>query len=454
LLLRSRVALTTACIVATAVVGVSTVTWFATRHNLRAQLDQTLLERPVPRVVLMPGGGAGPIQPSEVDFLCDTTESARSLQQFLDGVQLLRATGGTCGPAGMDAVRTTPDDRGVTTLTLRDGETEAGTPVRVALRPLGGGDVLVISRDRTDIDDTLAGLANVLIVMCFFGVLAAAGTGLLLARRSLAPMDNLTRAAEHIARTEDLETPVEVAGRDEVGRLGRAFTAMTMALRESRQRQHQLVTDAAHELRTPLTSLRVNVDLLVRSEQSGRAIPAERRAKVLGRLQAQAAEFSDLVGELVELSRDGSELACDDVQMQTVLDRAVSRAESRSPDHFFDVDIVPWLVAGDAVALERTVLNLLDNAVKFSPARSVVTVRSGPGWLVVTDQGPGIPEHQRGQVFERFWRAPGARALPGSGLGLAIVANTIAVHGGTAGFVDPPGARGACVRVALPPLDG
>ncbi|GAA1957856.1 HAMP domain-containing sensor histidine kinase [Amycolatopsis minnesotensis] len=232
--------------------------------------------------------------------------------------------------------------------------------------------------------------------------------GLLLARRSPAPMDRLTKTAGHIARTEDLRTRVEVSGRDEVGRLGSAVASMTAALRESRHRQHRLVTGAAHELRTPLTSLRTNVDLLVRVERTGRALPAARRERVLDRLQAQAGEFSDLVGELVELARDGTGLAREQVEMRTVIDKAVRGA-----------------------------------AVRDRPA-----LQSGPAHR--HRPRARIPEHQRGQVFERFWRAPGARALPGSGLGLAIVASTVAAHGGSARFVDPPGGSGACARVELP----
>ncbi|WP_040405595.1 sensor histidine kinase [Amycolatopsis nigrescens] len=455
LLLRSRIALTTACIVATAIMGLSTVTWFATRYNLRAQLDQTLLEKQLPRRMIMLGDGSQ-LPPPAVDMaaLCETSESDNLLRQFLEGIQVLHANGGSCAPSGVDLVKADPADHAITAVTLRDGETESGAAVRVVLRPIGNGDVVVISRSLADIDDTLAGLRDVLIVVCFLGAVAAAVTGLLMARRSLAPMERLTKTAEHIARTEDLETPVDIAGHDEVGRLGRAFTAMTVALRDSRHRQHQLVNDAAHELRTPLTSLRTNVDLLARSEYTGRAIPVETRARILDRLQVQTREFSDLVGELVELARDGTELANEEVPIPAVVDRAVRRAASRSPEHSFDVHTSPWSVAGDAVALERTVLNLLDNAAKFSPARSVITVRSDAGWLTVTDQGPGVPQRQRRQVFERFWRAPGARALPGSGLGLAIVANTVTAHGGTVRFADPPSGSGACVRIDLPAASG
>jgi two-component system sensor histidine kinase MprB len=193
-----------------------------------------------------------------------------------------------------------------------------------------------------------------------------------------------------------------------------------------------------------------NIDLLARSERTGRALPAGQHTKILEQLQTQAHEFSDLVTELVVLARDERELRREPVDLAAVIDRAARRAATRASDHTFDVQHESWSVTGDAGALERTVLNLLDNAVKFSPADSTITVRSQPGWITVTDEGPGLPETHRQQVFERFWRAPGARALPGSGLGLAIVADTVAAHGGTVRFVPSPDGRGATVRIELP----
>ncbi|ONI89331.1 histidine kinase [Actinosynnema sp. ALI-1.44] len=455
LLLRDRIGIITACVVAVAIVGVAAVTWLVTRQNLRDQLDQTLLDKPIPAVSLMNKAADRPTSLDVASLICKPPAQQQPLQQFLEGIQVLRADGSTCAPDGVDKVTTTLTDHAVTTQTVRNGETWSGVPVRVALRPVGNGDVIAISRALAPIDDVLTTLGSVLIVMCLVGACTAGAAGLLLARRALAPMRQLTTTAEHIARTEDLDTSVEVAGGDEIGRLGSAFSAMTTALRDSRRRQQELVTNAAHELSTPLTSLRTNVDLLVRSEHTRRAIPAGTRATILDRIQAQTAEFGTLVAELVELARDNHDLAHDDVAITTVIERAVHRATSRAPDHIFDLDIhadtVHWATVGDAAALETAVLNLLDNAVKFSPPHSTIAVRTGTHWLTITDQGPGIPQEHRQHVFDRFWRAPAARALPGSGLGLAIVANTITAHGGTVQFVDPPPGWGACVRIDLPP---
>lgn len=446
MLLRSRIALTTALIVAVAIVSISTITWVVTQHNLRAQLDESMLSEMPPQPP--PDSQARP--PHDVEQLCQPHAEIQPLQRFLEGIQLVRPDGSTCAPSGVDEVMTLPQDRTATRASFRDGRTRSGEPVRVLIRPVGNGDLLLTSHSLVTINDTMAGLGNVLIVVSVLGAVLAAGAGLLLTRSALTPMGRLTAAAEHIARTEDLHIPVDVSGRDEVGRLGRAFTSMTAALAESRRRQRELVTDAAHELRTPLTSLRTNIDLLARSEHTGRPLPAGHRTKIIDSLQSQAGEFTTLINELVTLARDEHELERAKVSMATVFDRAVRRAASRTRDHTFDVDTRDWTVIGDAAALERLVLNLLDNAVKFSPPGSVVTLRSEPGWFWVSDQGSGIPERHREHVFDRFWRAPEARAMPGSGLGLAIVASTVAAHGGSVRLATSPGGVGTQVHVDLP----
>lgn len=440
-LLRSRLTLITAGIVAVAIAGISVVTWLATSHNMQAQLDKSILASLPPPVLRPPEPGLR----REFKLRCGEGTTGDGFQQ-VQGIQLLRLDGSTCAPPDVDPVVDVPGDAEVRTTTFRDGLTAAGTSVRVLLVPLDNGEVLILSRSRTENDGTLAALAGILVTVSVLGTVLGAAGGRWLTRRALAPMERLTETAEHIARTEDLTTPVTVSGQDEVGRLGRAFTSMTAALAESRRRQRDLVNDAAHELRTPLTSLRTNIDLLALSERTGRPLP--QRGEVIDRLQAQSQEFGDLVTELVVLARDDRELAREPVDLDAVIDRAVHRARGRAHDHVFDVDRSQWSVAGDAAALERSVLNLLDNAVKFAPAGSTITVRSRPGWLTVTDEGPGLPWEHREVAFERFWRAPDARGLPGSGLGLAIVADMVAVHGGTVRFVGT--GRGASVRVELP----
>jgi two-component system sensor histidine kinase MprB len=138
------------------------------------------------------------------------------------------------------------------------------------------------------------------------------------------------------------------------------------------------------------------------------------------------------------------------VDMSEVIDRSLERVRRRRNDVEFDVEVAPWRVFGDSAGLSRAVLNLMDNAAKWSPSGEHVGVRlrqlnASHAELVVSDHGPGIPEHERALVFERFFRSTTARAMPGSGLGLAIVKQVVLKHGGALRVEDtvaggqPPG---------------
>jgi two-component system sensor histidine kinase MprB len=121
--------------------------------------------------------------------------------------------------------------------------------------------------------------------------------------------------------------------------------------------------------------------------------------------------------------------------MSEVIDRSLERVRRRRNDIHFDIDAIGWQVHGDAAGLSRAVLNLLDNAAKWSPAGGTVGLRLrqvdvAHAELVVSDEGPGIAPEERGLVFERFYRSTSARAMPGSGLGLAIVKQVVVKHGG------------------------
>lgn len=154
-----------------------------------------------------------------------------------------------------------------------------GEVAQFAEPPLPQGPVTVsVFRSTAEMDQTLRILALVFGSVSVLGVLGAAVAGLGLARTALRPVERLTRAVEHVARTEDLSVTIPVEGEDEIARLSRSFNTMTAALSSSQERQRRLVADAGHELRTPLTSLRTNIDLLLRSENTGRAIPCGSRA--------------------------------------------------------------------------------------------------------------------------------------------------------------------------------
>ncbi|MGG7612521.1 HAMP domain-containing sensor histidine kinase, partial [Streptomyces sp. ZG43] len=341
-----------------------------------------------------------------------------------------------------------------------DATAADGTEVRVLAAPaLGKGPppahfrntAIVYAYSLEETRDTLDDLALLLLLVSGVGVLGAGGAGLWIARSGLRPVDRLTEAVEEVARTRDLTVRIPVDGDDEIARLSASFNAMTSALSDSHDLQQQLIADAGHELRTPLTSLRTNIDLLARSERTGRALPAEDRAALLDSVKAQMTELAALIGDLQELSRtDGAQQGrLEVVAFHETTATALRRARLRGPELTFTADLAPWYVRCRPAALERAVVNILDNAVKFSPPGGTVDLRLHRGHLTVRDRGPGIPEDELRHVFDRFWRSPSARSLPGSGLGLSIVARTAEQCGGTVAVERAEGG-GTLVRLVLP----
>ncbi|MBO0881609.1 MAG: HAMP domain-containing histidine kinase [Mycobacterium sp.] len=330
---------------------------------------------------------------------------------------------------------------------------------RVLAVHLPNGSSLLISKSLAPTDAVMTKLRWVLLIVGGVGVIVAATAGGMVTQAGLRPVGRLTEAAERVARTDDLR-PIPVFGSDELARLTEAFNMMLRALAESRERQARLVTDAGHELRTPLTSLRTNVELLMASLAPGAPrLPEQEMVGLRTDVIAQIEELSTLVGDLVDLTRDDAgEVVHEPVDISEVIDRCLERARRRRNDIVFDVAVTPWQVYGDTAGLSRAVLNLMDNAAKWSPSGGHVGISMRPlseshAELVVSDHGPGIPLPERGLVFERFFRSASARAMPGSGLGLAIVKQVVLKHGGALRIEDTvPGGQppGTSIYVLLP----
>jgi two-component system sensor histidine kinase MprB len=318
---------------------------------------------------------------------------------------------------------------------------------------------LLISKSLAPTDAVMTKLRWVLLIVGGVGAAVAAVAGWMVTQAGLRPVGRLTEATERVARTDDLR-PIPVFGSDELARLTEAFNLMLRALAESRERQARLVTDAGHELRTPLTSLRTNVELLIASLAPGAPrLPEQEMVDLRTDVIAQIEELSTLVGDLVDLTRDDvGEVVHEPVDLSEVIDRSLERVRRRRNDIEFNVEVIPWQVDGDAAGLSRAMLNLMDNAAKWSPSGGHVGIRmrqlnASHAELVVSDHGPGIPLQERGLVFERFFRSASARAMPGSGLGLAIVKQVVLKHGGALRIEDTvPGGQppGTSVYVLLP----
>ncbi len=329
----------------------------------------------------------------------------------------------------------------------------SGRHYRVLSASITLGPTPVILMIADPIDPTLHTLSELRLLLGLVAALGVAvavllGSGIALA--TLRPVKRLTDAAEHVAATQDLSAHIEVEREDELGRLARSFNEMLAALRSSREQQAQLVSDAGHELRTPLTSLRTNIELLLRAGN----LPEQERRELLGDVRDQLEELTALVGDIVDTARQDERVEIEpaEVRLDDLVGHAVERARRRGTQLHWDVHLDSGSVRAQPALLERAVLNVLDNAAKWSPPAGTVTVRlrRGPEWLLeVSDQGPGIDQADLPRVFDRFYRAASARSMPGSGLGLAIVQRVVQEHGGSVQLANRQGG-GTLVTVRLP----
>ena len=328
-----------------------------------------------------------------------------------------------------------------------DGETRGGR-VRVYTKALGRGAALQVARPVEELDGVLRRLAGVLGAVTLGGVGLAAALAPLVARTALKPVAELSDVADHVARTRDLSRRIDASSPDELGRLASSYNTMLAALERSMRQQRQLVADASHELRTPLTSLRTNIEVLA----AGRGVSAEDRGRLLADVVGQLEELTLLVGDLVDLARDGSDgEPAEKLRLDELVAQGVERVRRRHPERPFRLEAEPTLVRAVASRLDRAVANLLDNAQKWSPDGAAVEVEVKAGQVVVRDHGPGIADEDLPFVFDRFYRAPAARGRPGSGLGLAIARHVAETHGGTV-TAARAGDGGAELRLSLAPL--
>ena len=442
--LRLRLALAAAAAVAVAVIAAAAGMFFAVRAELLRQTDTALEQRAGDVTKLGARFREGPIRPpprggadSEgfgPNVVVQLVDIQGQVVAFPDQAPALPV------PPGAAAVA-----QGTRTAYFDEVRT-SDSHLRVLVTPGGHGLALELARPLDEADELLRRLGAALGAVVLGGVVLATALGLAVTRTALRPVHRLTTAVEEITRTRDLTRRVPSGGSDELARLGLSFNTMLAALDESLRSQRQLVADASHELRTPITSLRTNLELLAREQP---ADPDERRA-MLADVVGQLERLGRLVGDLIDLARDDQTPALlAPVALDRVVDRAVETMASYWPAVEFKVTNEPTTVLGDEGRLERAIMNLLENAAKWSPPGAAVEVSARAGEIVVQDHGPGVAAADAPFVFERFWRAPAARSMPGSGLGLAIVRELAQAHGGTAHAenIAPHGAR---VGVILP----
>ena len=320
----------------------------------------------------------------------------------------------------------------------------------------------VLGRPLENVNDTLDRVRAIFAVGAFAALFLSGLALFVLTGVALRPLRRVTATAEEIA-AGDLGRRTNVRSHDEVGRLGSAFDRMIGRLEEafskvteSEQQMRRFLADASHELRTPLTALRGTSQVLLRAPDPG----GPEVVTAIEGIHQEAVRLSNLVNDLLTLTRLDAEesLHPEEIPLAGFMDDFRERYSGAWPTRDVEFDKGSFdgaHVWADPDAVRRMLLNVVDNAVKYSepPSAIVVTADTAPEEVTirVRDHGPGLSEEEQERVFDRFYRGGRSRSqrTGGSGLGLSIVQALAERSAGSVSLETEPG-RGTTVKITLP----
>jgi heavy metal sensor kinase len=336
-----------------------------------------------------------------------------------------------------------------------------GEAVRVLTRATtvgGKGVIIQVARSEAPLRQELRDLTLFLALGLPFGVAAAGVGGYALARGALTPLQRMAERARSInaARLND-RLPVENP-HDELGTLASVFNDTLARLEGSFQQMKQFTADVSHQLRTPLTAIRTVGEVGLREGRS-----PDKYRRIIGSMLEEADRLTCLIDRLLTLSRTSGapvQLCNETVDLRGLADDVASHlsvlAEENGQSIVVDQVGSPWC-EGDRLMLRQALINLVDNAIKYSPADTeilvrVVDSRTGPT-LEVSDRGPGIAPERRALIFERCYRVSPESDSRGAGLGLAISKWAVEAHHGHLSWEHRAGG-GSTFRITMPRAAG
>ena len=333
--------------------------------------------------------------------------------------------------------------------------------------PLEGGDqdyIIYIIDDRETMRSLNDQLLLIIVEALAVGLVISVFLSLLLAKTMIAPIQELTHAAEKVA-SGDFTDKVENSSKDEIGVLTRTFNDMALQLEEtlddlkrSEQMRREFVANVSHELRTPITGVKSYAETLAADPD----MPADTRERFLNVILNESDRMTKIVQDLLTLSRfdAGSfEFSFDYFSFETSVRDVYNavRMEAQAHGHVFIIELEPGIprIRGDKARVEQVLMNMVSNAIKYTKDGGRITikagVRGGEVWCSVKDNGIGIPKEDTQKVFDRFYRVDKARSREsgGTGLGLSIAQEIVVRHGGRIDLKSRMG-HGTTITVWLP----
>jgi two-component system, OmpR family, sensor histidine kinase MprB len=453
LTLRSRLALIAACTTAVTAVVVASFGYGLARRSVVGEVDASLLndQQRFARRLMAKGAGLGLGMELPSTPIALVSGAGRILRSTSAGAT-------SVDPADVEVARSSVaahfSGRAISGRPYRFYSAAVSAPIekagqlaRFSKSNGGPGLAIVVGRDVGRLQTQLDRLALGFKILAVLGVGLSGGAALVAVRAGTRSLKELHEITSAFAADGEYMRAAPTNGPPDIARLSVSFNAMLEAVGESRATQQRMIDDAAHELRTPLTSMQTNLDILERAHDLSKSDRAEVTQAILNQFR----ELRTLVNDLGLLAEQNINASKDFqmVDLRDVTSAALDRAQRRAITVNVHAELESFSVFAQPDALERAIVNVLDNAIKFSPANSVVTVVLRDGTLSIADQGSGIPEHERHRAFDRFWRSDEARKISGSGLGLAIVSDIIRDHRGSVEITESA-SGGTVVSLRLP----
>lgn len=326
------------------------------------------------------------------------------------------------------------------------------TPIKAGEEVIGG---VILFSPVVGINQTIERAQLLLVYGVVIALIFSAGVGYFFAKSVFAPLEKMNEIARKIAKG-DFSERLEVNTQDEIGMLGRSINYMADKLEKNENTRREFLANVSHDLRTPLTSILGFVEAL----QDNKDKNLDSRNRFLGILHSETSRLIRLVNDLLDFTKieDGIlELDCKEIELEAVVREVLKKYKPFTEKNGIDVEMCSTgtlpKIYGDLDRLAQVFTNLFDNSLRYAHKRLIVEFfhDSQQVWVRITDDGPGIPEKDLPNIWDRFYKVDKSRSknAGGTGLGLAIVKRLVEAHGGAV-KVTSPQQGGAVFEIYLP----
>ena len=339
---------------------------------------------------------------------------------------------------------------------MQTGQTWVGYFTAALMGEQGRLGVLLYSTDVQDMVDSLRVIQDKMLMYFFGAALAVLVMSIVFTRVITKPIKALTDGIKRMARG-DLSARVKVSGRDEMTRLAETFNQMSEKVEHLDTLRNEFVSNASHELKTPMATIKILLESMLYEEHADPSLRREFMTDIDNELDRMSKIVTDLL-TLVRADSKDFKLARQNLLLRELTEDTLRRlkplADAKEQRLSFAATADCPLFA-DSVRLQQAIYNIVDNAIKYSPAGETIRVtleqQGKMSVLEIADRGPGIPEKDQAHIFDRFYRVDKARARAtgGNGLGLSIAHQAVLLHGGSLTVRSKEG-EGSTFRMELP----